>query len=160
MFTIKRLNHAVLWVRDAQRSLRFYRDVLGFEVVEAPSEQALFLRANGSDNHHDLGLFGIGTQAPAPTRGQQVGLYHLAWEVEGLPDLARARAALLAAGALTGESDHGNSMSLYGQDPDGNQFEVFWMLPREEWERRGFGTRRLDLEGELAGRGFAGVQTE
>jgi catechol-2,3-dioxygenase len=160
MFMIKRLNHAVLWVRDAQHSLRFYRDVLGFEVVEAPSEQALFLRANGSDNHHDLGLFGIGTQAPPPSRGQQVGLYHLAWEVEGLPDLARARAALLADGALTGESDHGNSMSLYGQDPDGNQFEVFWMLPREEWEQRGFGTRRLDLEGELARRGFAGVQTE
>ena len=160
MFTIKRLNHAVLWVRDAQRSLRFYRDVLGFQVVEAPSEQALFLRANGSDNHHDLGLFGIGMQAPPPTQGQQVGLYHLAWEVESLPDLARARAALLAAEALVGESDHGNSMSLYGQDPDGNQFEVFWMLPREEWEQRGFGTRGLDLEGELARRGFAGVQTD
>ena len=160
MFTIKRLNHAVLYVRDAQRSLPFYRDVLGFQVVEAPSEQALFLRANGSDNHHDLGLFGIGMQASPPTQGQQVGLYHLAWEVESLPDLARARAALLAAEALVGESDHGNSMSLYGQDPDGNQFEVFWMLPREEWEQRGFGTRRLDLEGELATRGFAGVQTQ
>ena len=54
--------------------------MLGFEIVEAPSEQALFLRAGGSDNHHDLGLFGIGAQAPPPTRGQQVGLYHLAWE--------------------------------------------------------------------------------
>lgn len=160
MFTIKRLNHAVLYVRDAQRSLPFYRDVLGFEVVAAPSEQAVFLRANGSDNHHDLGLFGIGTQAPPPTRGQQVGLYHLAWEVESLPDLARARVALLAAGALGGESDHGNSMSLYALDPDGNEFEVFWMLPREEWAQRSFGTRRLDLPGELARRGFAGVATE
>ena len=68
--------------------------------------------------------------------------------------------ALLAAGALVGESDHGNSMSLYGQDPAGTQFEVFWMLPREEWVQRGVGTRRLDLVGELARRGFAGVQTE
>jgi catechol-2,3-dioxygenase len=51
-------------------------------------------------------------------------------------------------------------MSLYGQDPDGNQFEVFWMLPRGEWEQRGFGTRPLDLEGELARRGFTAVPTE
>jgi catechol-2,3-dioxygenase len=160
VLTIKRLNHAVLWVRDAQRSLAFYRDVLGFQVVEAPSEQALFLRASGSDNHHDLGLFGIGLQAPPPTQGQQIGLYHLAWEVEALPDLAQARALLLAAGALVGESDHGNSMSLYGQDPDANQFEVFWMLPREEWQQRGIGTRRLDLETELVNRGFAGAQAD
>ena len=156
-----RLNHAVLFVSDVERAVRFYTQLLGMQVVaREPRAQAVFLRLDRSSNHHDLGLFGIGTQAPPPSQGQQVGLYHLAWEVESLPDLARARAALLAAGALVGESDHGNSMSLYGQDPDGNQFEVFWMLPRQEWEQRGFGTRRLDLEGELARRGFAGVQTE
>jgi catechol-2,3-dioxygenase len=149
-FTIKRLNHLVLWVRDAQRSLAFYRDVLGFSIVEMPSPQAVFLRANGSDNHHDLGLFGIGSDAPAPSHGQQVGMYHAAWEVATIQDLARARDALLQAGALAGESDHGNSLSLYIKDPDGNEMEVFWMLPREEWEKRGFGTRRLQLERELA----------
>src|SRR2546430_1828593 len=69
MFTIKRLNHAVLWVRDARRAGAFYRQVLGFEVVESLGEKALFLRANGSDNHHDLGLFSIGDQAPPPSRG-------------------------------------------------------------------------------------------
>ena len=63
MFTIKRLNHAVLYVRDAKRALEFYRGTLGFEVVEAMGDRAYFLRANGSDNHHDLGLFGIGEQA-------------------------------------------------------------------------------------------------
>src|SRR6266496_4349703 len=115
-FTIKRLNHLVLWVRDAQVSLNFYRDVLGFSNVEMPSPQAVFLRANGSDNHHDLGLFGIGQQAPPPSHGDRVGLYHLAWEVETLPDLAEARRALLATGALEGESDHGNSLSLYAKD--------------------------------------------
>jgi catechol-2,3-dioxygenase len=151
-FTINRLNHLVLWVRDAQRSLAFYRDVLGFNVVEAPSPQAVFLRANGSDNHHDLGLFGIGPDAPPPSSGRQVGMYHAAWEVDTIQDLARAREALLAAGALVGESDHGNSLSLYVKDPDGNELEVFWMLPRSEWETRGFGTRRLDLAGELATR--------
>jgi len=160
MFTIKRLNHAVLYVRDAQRAGDFYQRVLGFSVVESLGGQALFLRANGSDNHHDLGLFSVGQGAPPPTHGEQVGLYHLAWEVEALPDLSEVRTVLIEAGSLTGESDHGNSLSLYAQDPDGNEFEVFWMVPREEWETRGFGTRRLDLQGELARRGFAGVQTE
>jgi catechol-2,3-dioxygenase len=151
-FTVKRLNHLVLYVRDAQRAMTFYRDVLGFSIVEMPSPQAVFLRANGSDNHHDLGLFGIGMDAPPPTEGRQVGLYHAAWEVATIQDLAHAREALAASGALVGESDHGNSLSLYSKDPDGNEFEVFWMLPRNEWDKRGFGTRRLDLAGELAAR--------
>lgn len=155
MFTVKRLNHAVLYVRDAQAALAFYQGVLGFQVVEAMGDQAVFLRANGSDNHHDLGLFGIGAGAPPPTHGERVGLYHLAWEVDTLPDLALAYTALAEAGALTGASDHGNSLSLYCRDPDTNDFEVFWMVPREEWAARGFGTRRLDLQGELLRRGFA-----
>lgn len=154
MFTIKRLNHAVLYVRDASKALAFYRDILGFTVVEAIADHAFFLRANGSENHHDLGLFGIGVDAPPPSRGERVGLYHLAWEVASLPDLAEAQTALLQAGALTGESDHGASLSLYAHDPDGNEFEVFWMVPQEEWEARGFGTRRLDLPGELRRRGL------
>jgi catechol-2,3-dioxygenase len=152
MFTVKRLNHVVLYVRDAQRARTFYQDVLGFVVVETMGDQAVFLRANGSDNHHDLGLFGVGAEAAPPTRGERVGLYHAAWEVATIEDLAQAREALRAAGALSGESDHGNSLSLYAQDPDGNEFEVFWMVPRAEWTSRGFGTRRLDLAGELAAR--------
>src|SRR5215218_9556858 len=99
-FTIKRLNHLVLWVRDAQRALGFYRDVLGFSIVEMPSLQAVFMRANGSDNHHDLGLFGIGMDAPPPSDGRQVGLYHAAWEVNEISDLAHARDDLMRAGAL------------------------------------------------------------
>ena len=149
MFTINRLNHIVLYVRDAQRALGFYRDTLGFQIVETAGDQAVFLRANGSDNHHDLGLFGVGTQAASPGRGDRVGLYHAAWEVASIEDLAQARDALGDVGALRGESDHGNSLSLYAEDPDGNELEVFWMVPREEWETRGFGTRRLDLAGEL-----------
>jgi catechol-2,3-dioxygenase len=156
MFTIKRLNHAVLYVKNAQHAADFYRGILGFETVESIGDRAYFLRANGSDNHHDLGLFGIGDGAPPPGHGDRVGLYHLAWEVAELTDLAEARRALADAGALTGESDHGNSLSIYCADPDGNEFEVFWMVPREEWETRGFGTRRLDLQGELERRGLAG----
>ncbi len=154
MFTINRLNHAVLYVRDATRALAFYRDVLGFSVVESLGDRAYFLRANGSDNHHDLGLFGIGNDAPPPTHGERVGLYHLAWEVDSLTDLAQAQAEIANAGALTGSSDHGSSLSLYGRDPDGNEFEVFWMVPRKEWATRGFGTKHLDLDGELRRRGL------
>jgi catechol-2,3-dioxygenase len=77
-------------------------------------------------------------------------MYHAAWEVATIQDLAKAREAMLRSGNLVGESDHGNSLSLYAKDPDGNELEVFFMLPREEWEKRGFGTRRLDLEKELA----------
>src|SRR5690349_2662186 len=108
MFTIKRLNHAVLYVRDAARAARFYQDALGFVVAEQYGDKAFFLRTSAStDNHHDLGLFGIDPQAPGPTRGQQVGLYHLAWELGSIQELAEARQALQAAGALVGESDHG-----------------------------------------------------
>ena len=141
-----------IWIRvlDIERATAFYRDVLGFTIVEMPSAQAVFLRANGSDNHHDLGLFGIGADAPPPSQGRQVGMYHAAWEVASIQDLAKAREALQRSGNLAGESDHGNSLSLYAKDPDGNELEVFWMLPRQEWETRGFGTRRLDLAGELA----------
>jgi catechol-2,3-dioxygenase len=161
MFKIKRLNHAVLYVRDAQRAARFYQDVLGFVVADQYGDRAVFMRTSAdTENHHDLGLFGIGPQAPAPTQGERVGLYHLAWEVETLPELAHARKALLEAGSLVGESDHGASLSLYAKDPDGNEFEVFWQVPRSEWETRGFGTRRLDLAGELARRGLTEVRAE
>src|SRR5918997_829612 len=108
MVKVKRLNHAVLYVRDAQRAARFYQDVLGFVVAAEHGDRAVFLRTSAdTENHHDLGLFGIGEDAPAPTRGRQVGLYHLAWEVESLPDLARARDVLVEAGALVGVNDHG-----------------------------------------------------
>ena len=153
MFTIKRLNHMVLYVRDVERSKAFYRDVLGFNVATERPGRAAFLRANGSDNHHDLGLFNIGQDAEPPTRGERVGLYHAAWELARLEDLSEVREALVAAGALVGENDHGASLSLYAHDPDGNEFEVFWQVPREEWDTRQGG--KLDIEGELKKRSAA-----
>src|SRR3979411_2959079 len=104
-FTIKRLNHVVLWVRDAQRALAFYRDILGFSIVEMPSPQAVFLRANGSDNHHDLGLFGIGPEAAPPSQGRQVGMYHAAWEVASNQALTKARQTMLASANPRSRSD-------------------------------------------------------
>ncbi len=158
MFSIKRLNHAVLYVRDAQRASRFYQDVLGFVVAAQRGDQAVFMSTSAStENNHDLGLFGIGADAPGPTLGRQVGLYHLAWEVETLPELLSARDTLTAADALVGVNDHGASLSLYAKDPDGNEFEVFWAVPREEWATRKGG--QLDIEGEIAKRGLAKAAT-
>ena len=95
MTAVRRLNHAVLYVRDARRSAAFYREALGFEVVgEFGDGAAIFMRAAETDNHHDLGLFSIGAQAPGPEQGR-AGLYHLAWEVDTIQDLAAMRERLL-----------------------------------------------------------------
>jgi catechol-2,3-dioxygenase len=149
---VRKLNHAVLYVRDARTSAAFYRDAFGFEVVaEYGDGAAVFMRAAGTDNHHDLGLFSLGAQAPPPQPGR-AGLYHLAWEVDTIHDLADARARLLQLGALVGESDHGVSKSLYGKDVDGIEFEVMWSVPRAQWgdmEHEAV-TQRLDLASELA----------
>jgi catechol-2,3-dioxygenase len=148
---ITRLNHAVLFVRDADAAADFYRRVFGFEEIERPEGmRAIFMRSPAGDNHHDLGLFEVGGQAPRPPRGS-TGLYHLAWEVASIEDLSAAARALSEAGALSGASDHGVSKSLYGSDPDGNQFEVMWQVPRDAWGE--YADRAvilpLDLEREL-----------
>ena len=117
MFAIARLNHAALYVRDAQRLSRFYQETLGF-IARQRSDQQVFLSTSATTkNNHDLVLIGIEADAPEPTDGRRPGLYHLAWEVESLPDLASARVVLLAAGVLTSDRDHGSSLSLYAKDP-------------------------------------------
>ncbi len=128
---IHRLNHAVLYVRSAARSVAFYRDVLGFEVkAELPGGAGAFLQAPGSTNDHDLAVFSLGDQAGESTAGRStVGLYHLAWEVETLADLEDHLDRLAEAGALVGASDHGTTKSLYAKDPDGLEFEVVWLIP-------------------------------
>ena len=149
------LNHAVLFVRDAERSADFYRRVFGFEVVSSEfNGQAVFMRSKGGANHHDLGLFSVGPGAPRPPRGS-VGLYHLAWEVPTIEDLVRAAEVLEAAGAIGGASDHGVSKSLYGADPDGNEFEVMWRVPSDQWGAMEHEAviRPLDLEAEVARHG-------
>jgi catechol-2,3-dioxygenase len=151
---VQRLNHAVLYVRDVERSSAFYRDLLGFRVkVEIPG-RAVFLQAEGSTNDHDLGLFAIGDRAGDSEAGRRtVGLYHLAWEVDTLAELARVRDALAAAGALVGASDHATTKALYAQDPDGLEFEVSWLLPAdlitEEVRASAMAIRPLDLEREI-----------
>ena len=129
---ITRLNHAVLYVRDLERSVAFYRDVLGFRPLAdmASLKGAAFLQASSSTNDHDLGLFEVGPAAgPSGAGRSTVGLYHLAWEVETLDDLAGIAVRLQAAGALGGASDHATTKALYAKDPDGIEFEVSWLVP-------------------------------
>jgi catechol-2,3-dioxygenase len=147
---IRRLNHAVLYVRDVDRSVRFYTEVLGFRIVHR-KPTAAFLRAEDSDNDHDLGLFQV--RGPATKASGGVGLYHLAWSVNTLPELAAFAARLTEAGALVGSSDHGVSKSLYGKDPDGLEFEVSWFVPRDlvtEEMAANPTISRLDIDAEIA----------
>ena len=126
-------------------------------VAREPRANAAFLRLPRSGNHHDLGLFGVGAQEPR--RRGAIGLYHLAWQVDTVDDLEQARTTLAELGALTGESSHGATKSVYAQDPDGNEFEVMWMLPRADWgdHEHSAIVERLDLPGEL--RQWSGVRT-
>ena len=148
---VRRLNHAVLYVSGLDRAVDFYRDALGLELRMHIPGQAAFLRSPESANDHDLGLFEVG-DAPRP-RGVYVGLYHLAWEVGTLTDLAEIRDRLAARGALVGASDHRVSKSLYAKDPSGIEFEVMWRVPAENWDAELAGGQMilpLDLEGEIA----------
>jgi catechol-2,3-dioxygenase len=149
---VHRLNHAVLYVRDVERSVAFYRDTLGFRTVMS-FPGAAFLQAPDSTNDHDLGLFEIGSTAQPSDAGHgTVGLYHLAWEVDTLAELERLAGVLAEAGALVGASDHGTTKSLYAKDPDGIEFEVVWIIPAKllDESAKTATIRPLDLAKEMA----------
>jgi catechol-2,3-dioxygenase len=155
---VTRLNHAVLYVRDIDRTRAFYEEALGFETITFMPGQGAFFRAPGSTNDHDLGCFQIGSGAgPSGAGRSTVGLYHLAWEVDTLAELARLREVLTEHDALVGASDHGTTKSLYAHDPDGLEFEVCWILPASvltpeliEDARANPRPRPLDLDAEMA----------
>ena len=156
-----RLNHAVLFVADLERSIAFYDQAFGMTVMaREPRANAAFLRLPRSGNHHDLGLFGVGAQPPR--RRGQLGLFHLAWQVDTIEELREARDTLAQLDALTGESSHGATKSVYGRDPDGNEFEVMWMLPRQAWGEfeNAAPVDRLDLDAEVARWSGVGTSTE
>lgn len=158
-FSPVRINHAVLFVAELARSERFYTETFGMELVtRAPRMQAAFLRLPRSENHHDLGLIEVGPSAE-PKRPGAIGLYHLAWQVDTIDELADARQTLIDAGAHVGESNHGATKSIYGADPDGNEFEVMWMLPRDQWGEydKAATVEPLDFGGEVAR--WTGVRT-
>jgi catechol-2,3-dioxygenase len=148
---VRRLNHAVLYVRDLAAAVAFYRDALGMQVRSEVPGRVAFLRSPGSANDHDLGLFET-PDGIAPT-GRYIGLYHLAWEVGTLAELADIKAKLITLGALVGSSDHKVSKSLYAKDPSGIEFEVMWRVPADRWDAEtasGSTIGPLDLQAEIA----------
>jgi catechol-2,3-dioxygenase len=161
MAEVTRLNHAVLYVSDVKRSLDFYQKAFGFKVVDRMGDQAVFLRSANTDNHHDLALMSVGASAPRPA-SRSVGLYHLAWQVATIEDLAEMAARLVELNALGGMSDHGVSKSLYGHDPDGIEFEVMFEVPRDQWGEYAEKAvvQPLDLEREVRRFGKASAATD
>lgn len=155
----RRLNHAVLYVSDLERSIGFWTTALAMTVMaREPRANAAFLCLDHGENHHDLGLFGLGARVErSPGRG--IGLYHLAWQVATIDELVDARSALIEMEAYTGESGHGATKSIYAADPDGNEFEIMWMLPRDAWGEFADSApvEPLDLEADVAR--WAGLAT-
>jgi len=154
---IRGINHAVLYVRDADRSAEFFCRVLGFRRLDDTGEMprihgAAFLRASKSSNDHDLGLFSVGDNAAASAAGvSTVGMYHLSWEVETLADLVTFGQTLSREGSLTGASNHGTTRALYARDPDGLEFELTWVMPTELLTDTDTPTTKaLDLDADIA----------
>ena len=134
-----RIGHVHLKVADLDRALKFYRDLLGFELTTLYGNQAAFISAGGYHHHIGLNTWHSKDAPPAPTEG--VGLYHTAIVYPTRKDLAvifdRMRKANYP---LTGASDHGVSEALYLNDPDGNGVELYWDRPKEQWEYNPDGT--------------------
>ena len=129
------LGHVVFYVRELQRSLQFYTDIVGLQVQgRIFGDRAALL--SGGRTHHELLLIQVG-DAEGPPRGRRIGLYHVGWKIgDSLGDLVRARARIEALGyAIEGVSDHTVSQSLYLRDPDGNEVELFVDNPAIDWRR-------------------------
>jgi len=128
----KKLGHVVLRVRDVERSERFYAEVLGLHVTHRIPGMMVLMSAS-SDTSHELALMSVGDAAPGPEAGR-VGLYHFAWEMGSLEDLRAIYRELKAKDVdVAGIGDHGISIGVYLFDPDGNEIEVFYELPKEQW---------------------------
>ncbi len=149
-----RIGHVHLKVADLERALKFYCDVLGFELQQRFDSQAAFISAGGY--HHHIGLNTWESAGGSPPPRGSTGLYHLAILYPTRALLADALRRVLAAGIeLDGASDHGVSHALYLRDPDNNGVELYWDRPHDQWPRTPDGalamfTHRLDLAALLA----------
>ena len=151
-----RIGHVHLKVADLERALRFYCNVLGFELTQRYGTQAAFVSAGGY--HHHIGLNTWTSLGGTPPTPGSTGLYHTAILYPTRRSLADALRRVLEAGiTLDGASDHGVSEALYLRDPDQNGVELYWDRPEDAWPRDADGTlamftRRLDVEGLLLAR--------
>jgi len=134
---VKELGHLVLYVRDLDSSRRFYRDLLGWKEITVPGMELGFPAAAFSSGrtHHELLLIQVGEDATPIPRGRRVGMYHFGLKIGETDDeLREARDKLRAAGAkLVGSADHGITHSLYTEDPDGNEIELYIDVQPATW---------------------------
>src|ERR1700712_3711596 len=148
-----RIGHVYLKVADLDRSLKFYRDLLGFQEMQRYGSSAVFISAGGYHHHIGLNTWYSKNGPPAPVKS--TGLFHTAILYPTRKDLAVIFKRLTDANyPLTGASDHGVSEALYLDDPDTNGVELYWDKPKEQWpfDEAGnliMGTNALDLKGLL-----------
>jgi catechol 2,3-dioxygenase len=149
------IGHVHLKVADLDRSIGFYRDVLGFDLMQRMGDQAAFLSAGGY--HHHIGLNTWESKGGSPPPPGTTGLYHVAIRYPSRAALADALKRLVDKEVpLSGASDHGVSEAIYLNDPDGNGIELYRDRPKEEWPMAFDGSgvamvsEPLDLEGLLA----------
>jgi len=133
------LDHVNIYVRNAARSHAWYTDILGLhtqDIFYHPGTErmrAAFLACD-RDHAHDIALFEVGDEAAVPQKGQ-VGLNHVAWRMANLDDLAEMYQKLKTKGVAIHVADHSVSIGVYFADPDGNGLEVYYELPRSQWDR-------------------------
>jgi catechol 2,3-dioxygenase len=136
--TVRELGHLVLYVHDVTRSARFYRDVLGWrQILPEPGVDPVGVAAFSSGRtHHELLLIEVGADATAIPRGRRVGMYHFGLNVGETDDDLRAMIATLerAGATIVGTSDHTVTHSLYIEDPDGNEIELYVDVPGVDWK--------------------------
>jgi catechol 2,3-dioxygenase len=145
-----RIGHVHLKVADLERSLKFYCELLGFELTTTYGSDAAFISAGGYHHHIGLNVWYSKNAPPAPMNS--AGLFHTAILYPTRKDLAAAFKRLQDAGyPVSGAADHGVSEAIYLDDPDRNGVELYWDKPREEWPRNPDGslsmyTHALDME--------------
>ncbi len=147
---LARIGHVHLKVSDLDRAIRFYRDILGFQVTQRWGKEAAFLSAGGY--HHHLGLNTWQSLGGSPPPASTTGLYHFGVLYPTRATLGDALRRVRDAGvSLDGAADHCVSQALYLHDPDGNGVELYWDRPPQDWPHDAKGqvamfTRPLDLE--------------
>lgn len=140
-----RIGHIHLKVTDLERSLKFYRDLLGFEVQQFYGDSAVFISAG--DYHHHIGLNTWHSKNTGPAPVRSAGLFHTAILYPSRKDLAIVLKRLMDAKyPLTGASDHGVSEAIYLDDPDKNGVELYWDKPKEQWPKDEKGNLRMVTE--------------
>ncbi len=149
-----RIGHVHLKVADIELSLQFYRDILGFEIMQWYGTSAVFISAGGYHHHIGLNTWHSKNAGPAPIN--TAGLYHVAILYPSRKDLANViQQLIIAKYPLTGAADHGVSEAVYLNDPDGNGIELYWDRPKEDWTLDEAGnlnmiTEALDIDSLLA----------